>query len=126
VRFLLDENVSYRVCPHLKAAGHDAVHVDEIGLASTEDRMVAARARDEDRILVSCDHDFVQILFASGDTRPSLLLMREVDTLPSAEIASLLLAAMSPQLKELLSAGAIATITPDRVRALPLRKDAGS
>jgi predicted nuclease of predicted toxin-antitoxin system len=128
VRFLLDENVSYRVCPHLKAAGHDAVHVDEIGLASTEDRMVAARARDEDRILVSCDHDFVQILFASGDTRPSLLLMREVDTLPSAEIASLLLAAMSPQLKELLSAGAIATITPDRVRVrpLPLRKDAGS
>lgn len=128
MRFLLDENASYRVCPHLKAAGHDAVHVDEIGLASTEDRMVAARARDEDRILVSCDHDFVQILFASGDTRPSLLLMREVDTLPSAEIASLLLAAMSPQLKELLSAGAIATITPDRVRVrpLPLRKDAGS
>ena len=128
MRFLLDENVSYRVCPHLKAAGHDAVHVDEIGLASTEDRVVAARARDEDRILVSCDHDFVQILFASGDTRPSLLLMREVDTLPSAEIASLLLAAMSPQLKELLSAGAIATITSDRVRVrpLPLRKDAGS
>jgi predicted nuclease of predicted toxin-antitoxin system len=128
VRFLLDENVSYRVCAHLKAAGHDAVHVGEIGLASTDDLAVAARARDEDRILVSCDHDFVQILFASGDSRPSLLLMREVDTLPSAEIAALLLAAMSPQLTELLSAGAIATITPDRarVRPLPLRKDAGS
>jgi len=128
VRFLPDENVSYRVCAHLKAAGHDAVHVDEIGLASTDDLVVAARARDEDRILVSCDHDFVQILFASGDTRPSLLLMREVDTLPSAEIAALLLAAMSSQLVELLSAGAIATITPDRVRVrpLPLRQDAGS
>ncbi len=128
MRFLLDENVSYRVCAHLKAAGHDAVHVDEIGLASTDDLVVAARARDEDRILVSCDHDFVQILFASGDTRPSLLLMREVDTLPSAEIAALLLAAMSSQLVELLSAGAIATITPDRVRVrpLPLRQDAGS
>jgi len=128
VRFLLDENVSYRVCAHLKAAGHDAVHVDEIGLAGTDDLVVAARARDEDRILVSCDHDFVQILFASGDARPSLLLMREVDTLPSAEIAALLLAAMSSQLVELLSAGAIATITPDRVRVrpLPLRQDAGS
>jgi predicted nuclease of predicted toxin-antitoxin system len=128
VRFLLDENISYRVCAHLKAAGHDAVHVDEIGLASTDDLVIAARAREQDRILVSCDHDFMQILFASGEIRPSLLLMREVDTLPSDEIASLLLAAMSSELTELLSDGAIATLTPDRarVRPLPLRKVAGS
>jgi hypothetical protein len=80
MRFLLDENVSYRVCSHLKAAGHDAVHVSEI------------------------------------------------DTLPSSEIASLLLAALSAELRELLVAGAIATLTPERVRVrpLPLRKDAVS
>ena len=35
----------WRVCAHLKAAGHDAVHVSEIGLASADDRDVAARAR---------------------------------------------------------------------------------
>jgi hypothetical protein len=70
--------------------------------------------------LVSCDHDFVQMLFASGDTGPSLLLMREVDALPSAGIGSLLLAAMSARLTELLSDGAIATVTPDRVRVRPL------
>jgi predicted nuclease of predicted toxin-antitoxin system len=114
---LLDENVSWRVCAHLKAAGHDAVHVSEIGLASAEDR---ERARGEGRVLVSCDHDFVQMLFASGDSGPSLLLMREVDTLPSAEIGPLLLAAMSARLTELLSGGAIATVTPDRVRVRPL------
>lgn len=117
MRFLLDENVSWRVCAHLKAAGHDAVHVSEIGLASAEDR---ERARGEGRVLVSCDHDFVQMLFASGDSGPSLLLMREVDTLPSAEIGPLLLAAMSARLTELLSGGAIATVTPDRVRVRPL------
>jgi predicted nuclease of predicted toxin-antitoxin system len=70
MRFLLDENVSYRVCPHLKAAGHDAVHVAEIGLTSADDQVIVGRARDQDRVLVSCDHDFVQLLFASGDTRP--------------------------------------------------------
>jgi predicted nuclease of predicted toxin-antitoxin system len=43
MRFLLDENVSYRVCPHLKAAGHDAVHVSEIGLTSTDDRLILKR-----------------------------------------------------------------------------------
>jgi predicted nuclease of predicted toxin-antitoxin system len=120
VRFLLDENVSYRVCTHLKAAGHDAVHVGEIGLTSTADVVITERAREEDRILVSCDHDFVQILFASGDTRPSLVLVRDVDARPSAELAAMLLSALPGQLTDLLLAGAIATLTPDRVRVRPL------
>jgi predicted nuclease of predicted toxin-antitoxin system len=90
MRFLLDENVSYRVASHLKAAGHDAVHVSEIGLTSTDDLVILARARDEGRVLVSGDHDFVQMLFASGATRPSLVLVREVEAMPSAELAALL------------------------------------
>jgi predicted nuclease of predicted toxin-antitoxin system len=128
MRFLLDENVSHRVASHLKAAGHDAVHVSEIGLTSTEDFVILARARDEDRVLISCDHDFVQMLFASGDTRPSLILVREIEILSSAEIASLLVQALATELTELLSAGAIATLTPDRVRVrpLPLRPDVGA
>lgn len=125
MRFLLDENVSYRVASHLKAAGHDAVHVSEIGLTSTDDLVILARARDEDRVLVSGDHDFVQMLFASGATRPSLVLVREVEAMSSAELAVLLLAALSAGLADLLPAGAIATLTPDRarVRPLPLRPD---
>ncbi len=128
MRFLLDENVSYRVCAHLKAAGHDAVHVGEIGLTSADDLMILERARDEDRVLVSADHDFVQILFASGDSRPSVVLVREVDALPSAALAALLLAALPGQLTEMLLAGAIATLTPERVRVrpLPLRPRAGA
>jgi hypothetical protein len=62
----------------------------------------------------------VQLLFASGDTRPSVILVREVDALPSAALAALLLAALPGELTELLRAGAIATLTPDRVRVRPL------
>jgi predicted nuclease of predicted toxin-antitoxin system len=93
------------------------VHVSDIGLTSAEDLVVLVRARDEDRVLVSCDHDFVQMLFASGDTRPSLILICEIETLNSAEIASLLVQALATELTDLLPAGAIATLTPDRVRA---------
>ena len=53
MRFLLDENVSYRVSPYLKVAGHDAVHVGEIGLTSTDDSVILVRARDEGRVIVS-------------------------------------------------------------------------
>ena len=128
MRFLLDENVSYRVTSHLKAAGHDAVHVGEIGLTSSDDATILTRARDEDRVLVSNDLDFVQMLFASGAAQPSLVLVREVEVLHSAELAALLLAALASGLGDMLAAGAIATLTPDqvRVRPLPLRPHAGS
>lgn len=128
MRFLLDENVSYRVTSHLKTAGHDAVHVGEIGLTSTDDVIILARARAEGRVLISGDHDFVQILFASGDTQPSLVLVREVETLSSAGLAELLLAALSAGLGEPLATGAIASLTPTaaRYRPLPLRPASGS
>lgn len=96
------------------------MHVAESGLTSNNDQVILDWARNEDRILVSCDHDFVQILFASGDTRPSVILVREVDTLTSAALAALLVAALPGQFTELLLAGAIATVAPDRVRVRPL------
>ncbi len=36
-------------------------------------------------MLVSCDHDFVQLLFASGDTRPSVILVREAGIVAIAD-----------------------------------------
>jgi predicted nuclease of predicted toxin-antitoxin system len=45
------------------------------------------RARDEGRVLVTADHDFVQTLFASGDASPSLVLVGDVEALWSPELA---------------------------------------
>jgi predicted nuclease of predicted toxin-antitoxin system len=126
MKFLLDENVSYRVASHLKAAGHDAVHVGEIGLTSTDDAVILARARGDERVVISGDHDFVQMLFASGDTQPSLVLVRSVEVLPSAELAALLLAALSAGMERALANGAVAVLTPDRVRIRPLPLRPGS
>jgi predicted nuclease of predicted toxin-antitoxin system len=120
MKFLLDENVSYRVAPHLKVAGHDVVHVGDIGLTSADDSVILARAREDRRVIVSGDHDFVQMLFASGDVQPSLVLVREVEFLTSAQLAELLLAALSAGLEEPLAEGAVAVLTPDRVRVRPL------
>lgn len=123
MKFLVDENLSYRICAHLKAVGHDAVHVDDVGLSGAKDDALMALAAREGRVIISCDHDFVQMLFESGASGPSLILARDVDALPSSDLGSLLLAALSSQVDELLAAGAIATLNRDsvRVRPLPLR-----
>lgn len=120
MRFLLDENVSFRVAGHLKAAGLDAVHVGELGLTNTDDSVILSRARDEDWVLVTADHDFVQMLFASGGTSPSVILIRDVQSLRSAELAGLLADALTSGLAGMLSDGVIGSLTPDRVRVRPL------
>jgi len=53
VRILLDEMYSERVAEALRARGHEAVHVREIGLGGAADVDVLARAVEEGRTLVS-------------------------------------------------------------------------
>lgn len=52
--FLVDEMFSMAVAELLReTSGHDAVHVAEAGLRAADDSQVAARARAEDRAVVT-------------------------------------------------------------------------
>lgn len=54
MRFLLDEMFPPTAAALLRDRhGHDAVHVNEVGLGSTDDPAVAAAARDQDRVMVT-------------------------------------------------------------------------
>jgi hypothetical protein len=53
----------------------------EARLASADGHAVLSQARDQDRVLVPCDHDFVQLLFGSADKQPSVILVREAGAL---------------------------------------------
>jgi predicted nuclease of predicted toxin-antitoxin system len=50
VRFLLDQNLSERLAELLCEAGHDAVHVKALGLSTTPDTTILARAAEESRV----------------------------------------------------------------------------
>ncbi len=49
MRFLLDNNLSPRLADPLRAAGHDVVHVRDIGLGSATDTVVIDEARAQGR-----------------------------------------------------------------------------
>jgi predicted nuclease of predicted toxin-antitoxin system len=60
----------------LVGQGHDAVHAAAHGLGQAPDTEIVARARNEERIVVTADLDYPRILALSTADRPSVILFR--------------------------------------------------
>ena len=121
MKLLLDANLSPRVARLLKEAGHDAIHVADIGLLTATDPAILRAAAKEERILLTADSDFGALLALGSLASPSVLLLRSADHLRPSEQAELI-AANLPQIAEDLERGAIVSLTRDRlrVRELPI------
>ena len=61
MRFKTDENLPRDVADYLVQCGHDAVRVDEQGLAGVADPAVAAVCLVEGRAMVTLDTDFMDV-----------------------------------------------------------------
>ncbi len=57
MKFLADAGISPKTFAYLNTAGHDAVHVRQIGLQRATDVEIALRARQEGRIILTFDLD---------------------------------------------------------------------
>jgi predicted nuclease of predicted toxin-antitoxin system len=125
MRFLVDENLSPRVCDHLNRAGHEAVHVRDEGLRGAPDSQVLARAAADGRILLTADRgDFGRELAHTQALEPSVILLRQLpDIVRADEIAALLLLNLTPALAAALAKGAFVVFAASavRLRYLPLR-----
>jgi len=121
VKFLIDNALSTLVGDELSRAGHDAVHVRDLGMAAATDVEIFDRAASENRIVVSADTDFGTLLALRKEKTPSVILFRHGSQHRAADQAELLKANL-PQLAAALESGSIVVIQPDRirVRALPL------
>jgi len=122
MRFLIDENLSWRLAELLTKAGHDAVHVRDLDATGAPDTDVVALASRDDRIIVSADTDFGALLASSRATKPSVILVRALVDRRPPELAGIITANLDT-VQEHLQTGAIAAFTQDgiRVRPLPLR-----
>jgi predicted nuclease of predicted toxin-antitoxin system len=121
VKFLIDNNLSPLLGEGLKAAGHDAVHLRDLGMQAAPDPAVLQHARVDERVLVSADTDFGGLLSRSRATGPSVLLIRRLAGRRAAEQSAIILANLD-QIAEDLTAGAVVVIGEDwiRIRRLPM------
>jgi predicted nuclease of predicted toxin-antitoxin system len=115
VKFLIDNNLSPLLAESLKAAGHDAVHLRDLGMQAELDPVVLQRAQTDERVLVSADTDFGGLLSRSHATGPSVLLIRRLAGRRAAEQSAIILANLD-QIAEDLIAGAVVVIGDDRIR----------
>jgi predicted nuclease of predicted toxin-antitoxin system len=76
MRFLADMGVSQQVVEWLRTKGHDAVHLRNEGLQRLPNGEIFQKASREQRIVLTFDLDFGEILAASGGQIVSVILFR--------------------------------------------------
>ena len=75
MRWLADECVDAALVDRLRGAGHDALYVAEIEFGAT-DAEVVRRANNENRLLLTEDKDFGELVFRLHLTVPGIVLLR--------------------------------------------------
>ena len=82
LRFLTDEDVPRSTARVLRDAGFDAVDVRDVGLRGKSDALVYAYAQEEQRLLITCDLGFSNILKFPPSQSVGLLVVRIPDSEP--------------------------------------------
>lgn len=121
MKFLVDNALSPNLAVGLRAAGHDVVHLRDIGLASASDAEVFQIALADSRVIVSEDTDFGTLLALRNAVKPSVLLFRGIQDRSAANLLSLLQTNIAAVTGD-LDAGAVVVIenTRIRIRRLPM------
>jgi predicted nuclease of predicted toxin-antitoxin system len=120
MRFLADMGISPKTVAFLRDLGHDAVHLHALGLDRLPDPAILELARSENRILLTHDLDFGELIAAGGEALPSVIVFRLRKMKP--ESVSYHLQGVITQHQESLERGAIVSVVEGqaRVRLLPI------
>jgi predicted nuclease of predicted toxin-antitoxin system len=120
MKFLADMGISPLTVQVLRQQGYDAIHLYEAGLERLPDPLIVEKARQEERVILTFDLDFTDLLAMSSLSLPSVIIFRLQMTKP-AFVSTRLLSVLE-ECGEALDRGAIVIVDESRyrLRQLPL------
>ena len=74
--FLADMGISPNTVKWLRENNHDAIHLMDENLYRAPDPFILEKARKENRVIITSDLDFGQLMAASGNKFPSVIILR--------------------------------------------------
>jgi len=83
--FIVDESTGTAVVEYLRSIGHDVLFVAE-AMPQADDPDILGRAVSEERILVTNDKDFGELVFRSGQAHHGVVLLRLHDESPANRV----------------------------------------
>lgn len=122
MKFLADAGISMATVLALRERGYDAVHLREEGLQRLPDRNVMEKAIAEQRIVLTFDLDFGDLLALGVEKGPSVVIFRLRDETP-ASVNPRLIHVLQDRASELES-GALIIVEDSRyrMRRLPMER----
>jgi predicted nuclease of predicted toxin-antitoxin system len=122
MKFLADMGISPKTVDFLTEFGYDATHLHSEGLERLPDRDILAKALGEERIVLTHDLDFGELVAASGSKLPSVITFRLRNMHPDR--VNHYLQEIIRKHQEVLEQGAAISVTEGRlrVRLLPIKE----
>lgn len=117
IRFLVDEGCDSIIVRALRQAGYDVEYIAEIAKSITDDEVLSLGLQGE-RIIITEDTDFVELIFEKKQHSHGVILIRIPDD-KRTEKSNRILALMNNHLQELTGAMTTLTLTNIRIRPLP-------
>lgn len=120
MKFLADMGISPKTVAFLNGLGYNAVHLQEELLHQLPDLDILEKARSENYVLLTHDLDFGELVAASGEQLPSVIIFRLRNMHPNQ--VNHYLNQIIPQHQAALEQGSVISVTEGkiRVRTLPL------
>lgn len=119
MRILADMHISPATVNFLRGLGHEAVRINEIMPTTATDKEIVEAAKNSDRVILTQDLDFSEIIALSGDIKPSLISLRLSSS--RIEFVNSILKKILPRIESDVAKGSIISVEDDRlrIRALP-------
>lgn len=120
MRFLLDMGVSRTVALWLESVGYETVHLADEKLQTLADIEIIKKAVKENRIILTFDLDFGDILANSKDNEPTVITFRLANQTPNNVIKHLIF--LLENHAERLESSVIVVVEENkyRIRNLPI------